>query len=63
MLVPVMSAGIRSGVNWIRLNQVEHIADRAHQPGLAETGHALEQDVTAGKQRDQDFAHDCQPAR
>ena len=54
MLVPRMSAGIRSGVNWMRLNeQVEHFAERAHQQRLAQPGHAFEQHVPAGEQGDQ----------
>ena len=58
-LVPMMSAGIRSGVNWMRLNeQVEHVAERADQQRLAEAGHAFEQRVAAGQHAGQDAAHD-----
>ena len=59
MLVPVMSAGIRSGVNWTRLNdQVERFADGAHQQRLAQAGDAFEQGVAARQQAGQDAAHD-----
>ena len=44
MLVPMMSAGIRSGVNWMRLKlQVEHLGQRADQQRLAQARHAFEQ--------------------
>ena len=59
MLVPMMSDGIRSGVNWMRLNlQVEHLAERAHQQRLAQAGHAFEQRVAADEQAGQDAVDD-----
>ena len=33
--------------------EVEHFAERAHQQGLAQPGHAFEQHVPAGEQRDE----------
>ena len=50
MLVPMMSPGIRSGVNWIR--------ERPDEEGLAEARHALEQHMAAGKQADQHVRDD-----
>ena len=50
MFVPMMSAGMRSGVNWIRENdEVEALGERLDQEGLAQARHALEQDVAAGE--------------
>ena len=50
----MMSAGIRSGVNCTRLvAKPEHDAQRLDQPALAEAGHADQQRVAAGQQRDQ----------
>ena len=55
--MPVMSAGIRSGVNWIRLNAaVDDVGDRADEHRLAEAGHALEQDVAVGQEPGQGLA-------
>jgi hypothetical protein len=52
--VPVMSAGIRSGVNWMRLKlQVEAPGQRADQQRLGQAGHALEQAVAPAEERDQ----------
>ena len=51
MLVPIMSAGIRSGVNWMRLKfRSSTWAERADQQRLAEAGHAFEQRVAADEQ-------------
>ena len=36
---------------------VERLGQRAHQRGLAQAGHAFEQRVAAGEQRDQHLAH------
>ena len=59
MLVPMMSDGIRSGVNWMRLNfEVQHLAQRAHQQRLAQAGHAFEQGVAADEQARQDAVDD-----
>ena len=63
MLVPVMSAGIRSGVNWMRLNcEVERFGQRPHQHRLAQAGHAFQQRVAAADQADQHVAHDVRLA-
>ena len=46
------SAGIRSGVNWMRAEVPPKVLrERAHQQRLAEAGHALDQHVAAGEQR------------
>ena len=46
-----MSAGIMSGVNWMRENgDVDGLADRSHQHRLAEPRHAFQHDVAAGEQ-------------
>ena len=51
MFVPRMSAGIRSGVNWMREKlQVERLGQRAHQQRLAQARHAFEQAVAADEQ-------------
>jgi hypothetical protein len=58
MSVPVMSDGIRSGVNWIRRNgQVHRLPERADEQRLGQPGHALHQAVPAGEDRDQDLLH------
>ena len=49
-VVPMMSAGIRSGVNWMRENvERERLGQRAHEHRLAEPGHAFEQRVRPGE--------------
>ena len=48
MFVPRMSAGIRSGVNWMRLNfRFERLGQRADQQRLAQARHAFQQAVPA----------------
>ncbi len=50
--VPVMSLGIRSGVNCTRANsRSSACGDGLHEQRLREPGHADEQDVPAGEQR------------
>ena len=52
--VPVMSAGIRSGVNWMRLNlQRQRIGQRADHQRLGQARHAHQQAVPAGEHGDQ----------
>ena len=52
-LPPVTSLGIRSGVNWMRLNvAAEDVRQRAHQQRLAEAGHALDEHVAAREDGD-----------
>ena len=52
--VPTRSAGTRSGVNWTRLEgAAEHLRERLDGQRLGEAGHALEQHVAAGEQRDE----------
>ncbi len=64
MFVPVMSAGIRSGVNWIRLNDaVDDVGDGPHEHRLAEAGHALEQDVAVGEEAGERLADELAPGR
>ena len=59
MLVPMMSAGIRSGVNWIRENvSSSAFRQRPDQQRLAQPGHAFEQHVAAGEQADQHVVDD-----
>ena len=54
-----MSAGMRSGVNWMRWNaEVERLGERRDQQRLGEAGHADEQAVTAREQRDQQLLDD-----
>ena len=43
--------------------EVERLGERAHQHGLAQAGHALEQGVAAGDEADQHVAHDLGLAR
>ena len=53
MSVPVMSIGIRSGVNWMRLKRERHrLGDLADQKGLGQTGDAHQQAVAACEQAD-----------
>ena len=52
--VPVMSAGIRSGVNWMRWKlQVEQLGQRPHQQRLGQPGRAGQQAVPARQHRGQ----------
>ncbi len=52
--VPVMSDGIRSGVNWMRLKrQVERLGQRADHERLGQARHAHEQGVAAAEDRHQ----------
>ena len=52
--MPVMSAGIRSGVNWMRLNDSSSASgQRLDEQRLGQAGHADEQAVPAREQRDQ----------
>ena len=51
---PVMSPGIRSGVNCTRLVSTdERRGEGAHQQRLGDAGHALHQHVAAAEQRDE----------
>ena len=51
---PMMSEGIRSGVNWMRLASSPRIrAQRLHQQGLGEARHADQQGMAAAEERDQ----------
>ena len=53
MSVPVMSIGIRSGVNWMRLNFSDIVsASLLTNSVLARPGHAHQERVPAGKQAD-----------
>ena len=57
MFVPVMSAGIRSGVNWMRLNEQSMTSAMVRTSiVLPRPGHALEQDVAVGEQAGQRLA-------
>ena len=58
--VPMMSDGIRSGVNWIRLNlRSTASASVLISSVLARPGHAAQQAVAAGEERDQDLVDDA----
>ena len=47
-----MSDGIRSGVNWMRLNvRLEHLRQRADQQRLGQPGHADDEAVAADEER------------
>ena len=53
-IVPITSAGSRSGVNWMREKEAWMISASVRTASvLARPGHALEQDVAAGQQADQ----------
>ena len=59
MLVPMMSAGIRSGVNWIRLKSSDDgVGERPHQQRLAQARHAFQERVPADEQAGQDAVDD-----
>ena len=54
-----MSDGIRSGVNWMRLNvEIEDLGERLDQQRLRQAGHAGDQAVAAGEERDQHLLDD-----
>ena len=58
-LVPVMSEGIRSGVNWMRLKPAPMIrAMRFDHQSLRRSGHALDERVSFGEEADQDLVDD-----
>ena len=64
MRVPVMSAGIRSMVNWMRLKlRFSACAERAHDQRLAGARHALDQHVAAGEEGDEDLLDARRPGR
>ena len=57
--MPVMSEGIRSGVNWMRLKRdVENLADRADHERLGQAGHADQQAMAAREDGGQDLLDD-----
>ena len=57
--VPVMSDGIRSGVNWMRLKASDrHLASVRDHQRLGQAGHAFEDAVAAAEQRDQQLLDD-----
>ena len=54
--VPVMSAGMRSGVNWMRLKrEVQRPAQRADHQRLGQPRHAFQQAMAPAEQRNQQF--------
>ena len=58
MSVPVMSVGIRSGVNWMRLNiRPKHLGHGSHQQRFRRAGQAGDQAVAADEQADADLFH------
>ena len=59
MFVPRMSAGIRSGVNWIREKSRFSVSrERPHEQRLAQPGHAFQQAMPADEQAGQHAVHD-----
>ena len=57
--VPVTSDGMRSGVNWMREKvRCERARQRRDEQRLGETGHADQQAVPAGEQRDERLLDD-----
>ncbi len=59
MFVPMMSEGIRSGVNWMRLKLRSSTSrQRADEERLAEAGNAFEQHVPADEEARQHAADD-----
>ena len=60
----MMSAGIRSGVNWMRFqSSPSTMPERLDQPGLGETRHADQQAMAAGQQRHQRLLDHLRPGR
>ena len=56
MSVPVMSLGIRSGVNWMRLKtRPEGLRHGAHQQGFGGAGKPGDEAVAAHEQADHDL--------
>ncbi len=54
--MPVMSEGIRSGVNWMRRNSSDkRVGQRADQQRLGQARHAHQQAVPAGEHGHQQF--------
>ena len=59
IMLPTMSAGIRSGVNWMReYFRCITLRKRPQQRGLAQAGNAFEQHVSAGQQTDEHAVDD-----
>jgi hypothetical protein len=59
MSVPVMSMGIKSGVNWMRLKLSAHrFGETRDEQRLGEAGHAHQQRVTAGEEADGELLDD-----
>jgi hypothetical protein len=55
MRVPTRSDGIRSGVNWMRLNEPPRTSGEGlDRQRLGQARHALEEEVTTGQQADED---------
>ncbi len=56
MSVPVMSDGMRSGVNWMRRNcEAERVGDGAHHQCFRRARHAGQQAMAADEDGDQDL--------
>ncbi len=56
--MPVMSEGIRSGVNWIRLKSRSRMsATVLIEQGLRQARHARDEAMAAGEQRDEHLLH------
>ena len=64
MSVPVISVGIRSGVNWMRLNiEPEDLGHGSHEQRFRRPGQAGDQAVAADEQADADLFHALLPGR
>jgi hypothetical protein len=53
-----MSAGMRSGVNWIRERQIEDLGERLDEQRLRQAGDAGDQAVASSEQRHQHLIDD-----
>ena len=59
IIVPTTSLGSRSGVNWMRSNCTPSaVPRRLDEQRLGEAGHALEEHVAVGEQRDEQALDD-----
>ena len=59
IMLPTMSAGIRSGVNWMReYFKMQNAGEGPQQGGLAQSGNAFQQHVAAGKHADENAVDD-----
>ena len=63
MFVPVMSAGIKSGVELHPVErQIQHPRERPHQQCFSQARHPFQQRMAAGQQADQNPVHNVRVA-